>query len=113
MIIRRILIIISSIIIVLLFVLVSSISYNIGVTYGVDNAEIIRRSKAKVEETHDQIIKSVIVTKITNSQTKSEINSSGRVVSLNEITISSEVQGRLVGINTFKKGRLFNLKSLE
>lgn len=85
--------------------LVSSISYNIGVTYGVDNAETIRRSKAKVEETHDQIIKSVIVAKITNSQTKSEVNSSGRVVSLNDITISSEVQGRLVGINTFKKGK--------
>jgi len=73
-------------------------------SYGVDNAEKIRASKAKSEETHEQHVKSVIVTKISNSQIKNEINSSGRVVSLNNITISSEVQGRLIGINTFKKG---------
>jgi len=102
--IRKTLIIIVSIIILLLFGLVSSISYNAGMSYGVDNAEKIRASKAKSEETHEQHVKSVIVTKITNSQIKNEINSSGRVVSLNNITISSEVQGRLIGVNTFKKG---------
>ena len=102
--IRKTLIIIVSIIILLFFGLVSSISYNAGMSYGVDNAEKIRASKAKSEETHEQHVKSVIVTKITNSQIKNEINSSGRVVSLNNITISSEVQGRLIGINTFKKG---------
>jgi len=102
--IRKTLIIIVSIIILLFFGLVSSISYNAGMSYGVDNAEKIRASKAKSEETHEQHVKSVIVTKISNSQIKNEINSSGRVVSLNNITISSEVQGRLIGINTFKKG---------
>ena len=102
--IRKTLIIIVSIIILLFFGLVSSISYNAGMSYGVDNAEKIRASKAKSEETHEQHVKSVIVTKITNSQIKNEINSSGRVVSLNNITISSEVQGRLIGVNTFKKG---------
>ena len=102
--IRKILIIIVSIIILLLFGLVSSISYNAGMSYGVDNAETIRASKAKAEENHEKHVKSVLVTKITNSQIKNEINSSGRVVSLNNITISSEVQGRLIGVNTFKKG---------
>jgi multidrug efflux pump subunit AcrA (membrane-fusion protein) len=102
--IRKTLIIIVSIIILLLFGLVSSISYNSGMSYGVDNAETIRASKAKTEETHEQLVKSVLVTKITNSQIKNEINSSGRVVSLNNITICSEVQGRLIGVNAFKKG---------
>lgn len=102
--IRKTLIIIVSIIILLLFGLVSSISYNAGMSYGVDNAETIRASKAKAEETHEQLVKSVLVTKITNSQIKNKINSSGRVVSLNNITISSEVQGRLIGVNAFKKG---------
>ena len=102
--IRKTLIIIVSIVILLLFGLVSSISYNSGMSYGVDNAETIRASKAKAEETHEQLVKSVLVTKITNSQIKNKINSSGRVVSLNNITISSEVQGRLIGVNAFKKG---------
>lgn len=102
--IRKTLIIIVSIVILLLFGLVSSISYNFGMSYGVDNAETIRASKAKAEETHEQLVKSVLVTKITNSKIKNEINSSGRVVSLNNITISSEVQGRLIGVNAFKKG---------
>jgi membrane fusion protein, multidrug efflux system len=102
--IRKTLIIIVSIVIILLFGLVSSISYNSGMKYGVDNAETIRASKAKAEQTHEQLVKSVLVKKITNSQIKNEINSSGRVVSLNNITISSEVQGRLIGVNAFKKG---------
>ncbi len=102
--IRKTLIIIVSIVIILLFGLVSSISYNSGMKYGVDNAETIRASKAKTEQTHEQLVKSVLVKKITNSQIKNEINSSGRVVSLNNITISSEVQGRLIGVNAFKKG---------
>ena len=102
--IRKTLIIIVSIIILLLFGLVSSISYNTGMSYGVDNAETIRASKAKAEETHEHLVKSVLVTKIKNSQIKNKINSSGRVASLNNITISSEVQGRLIGANTFKKG---------
>ncbi len=106
--IRKTLIIIVSVIILLLFGLVSSISYNAGMTYGADNAETIRASKAKAEETHEQLVKSVLVTKITNSQIKNKINSSGRVVSLNNITISSEVQGRLVGADSFKKGTEIN-----
>lgn len=110
--IRKTLIIIVSIIIILLFGLVSSISYNAGMSYGVDNAETIRDSKAKAEETHKQLVKSVLVTKITNSQIKNKINSSGRVVSLNNITISSEVQGRLIGFNTFKKGTEINRRDV-
>jgi multidrug resistance efflux pump len=46
----------------------------------------------------------VLVTKVNNIKIKNQISSTGRVVSLNNITISSEVQGRLIGVNTFKKG---------
>lgn len=118
--IRKTLIIIVSIIILLLFGIVSSISYNSGMSYGVDNAETIRASKAKSEENHEKHVKSVLVTKITNSQIKNEINSSGRVISLNNITILSEVQGRLIGVNAFKKGTeikkgnvIFSVKNTE
>ncbi|MBT3621843.1 MAG: HlyD family efflux transporter periplasmic adaptor subunit, partial [Flavobacteriales bacterium] len=52
--------------------------------------------------------KSVNVITVKNTNIQSEITSSGRVVSLNNITISSEVQGRLVGDNTFKKGTEIN-----
>ena len=72
--------------------------------YGVSNAETIRSSKAETTEKHEQQIKSVLVAKVENTNIKNQITSSGRVVSLNNITISSEVQGRLIGRNTFKKG---------
>ena len=102
--IRKTLIIIVSAIILLLFGLVASISYNSGMSYGVTNAETIRTKKAKTAATHQKEVKSVLVTKVNNIKIKNQISSTGRVVSLNNITISSEVQGRLVGSNTFKKG---------
>jgi len=101
---RKILIITTSIIILLLFVLVASISYNTGKNYGVANAEAIRVAKTKSEKIHQKKVKSVLVTKVKNTNNKSIISSSGRVVSLNNTTILSEVQGRLIGNNTFKKG---------
>ncbi len=102
--IRKTLIIITGVIILLLFGLVSSISYKTGMNYGVKNAETIRNDRAKTAEIHTQKIKSVLVSKVQNSKVKNKINSSGRVVSLNNITITSEVQGRLIGKNKFKKG---------
>ena len=102
--IRRTLIIIVSGIIVLLFALVASISYNTGMRYGVTNAETIRKEQAKKAETYKKTVKSVLVTKVKNTKIRNQIRSTGRVVSVNNITISSEVQGRLVGNNTFKKG---------
>ncbi len=102
--IRKTLIIISTIILLILFSIVASISYKTGMEYGVSNAETIRSSKAENTEKHAQQIKSVLVAKVENTNIKNQIKSSGRVVSLNNITISSEVQGRLIGRNTFKKG---------
>ncbi len=102
--IRKILIIIVSIIILLLFAIVSSISYNAGEKYGVNNAEKIRIAKARTAEKHNQEVKSVIVTEVKNTKIKNQISSSGRVISLNNITILSEVQGIIIGENTFKKG---------
>ena len=102
--IRKILIIIVSAIILMLFGLVASTSYNAGVKYGVTNAETIRTEQAKKAETYKKTVKSVLVTKVKNTKIRNQIRSTGRVVSVNNITISSQVQGRLVGNNTFKKG---------
>ena len=72
--------------------------------YGEQNAEQIRKDKIKEEKTHEKSIKTVRVKLIKNKTISNNIESSGRVVSLNNITISSEVQGRLVGTYSFKKG---------
>jgi hypothetical protein len=101
--IRKILIIISSVVLLVLFVVVSSLSYNAGKNYGVSNAEAIRTANARSSETHEQQIKSVLVSKVNNSLVKNNISSSGRVVTSNNITILSEVQGVLIGNNKFKK----------
>ena len=45
--------------------------------------------------------------KVNNSDLQSEISSSGRVVSLNNINISSEVSGKLEGDFSIKKGTKF------
>ena len=102
--IRKTLIIISSGVLLVLFVVVSSLSYNAGKNYGVSNAEAIRTANARSSETHEQQIKSVLVSKVNNSLVKNNISSSGRVVTSNNITILSEVQGVLIGNNKFKKG---------
>ena len=105
--IRKVLIIITSSIIVLMFYLVSSISYNLGISYGEENAEKIRENRTSNNSTYKKAIKGVNVINIKNKNIPSKIFSSGRVLSLNNITISSEVQGRIVGNNTFKKGTEF------
>ncbi len=106
--IRKILITIVSAIILALFAITASISYNIGKNYGVANAEMIRSNRAKTAEMHTKEIKSVLVTKVKNTKINNLINSSGRLISLNNITITSEVQGRLIGVNKFKKGTEIN-----
>ena len=102
--IRKVLIITTAITILLLFLFTSRISYDAGIKYGVKNAEKIRKDQAKNTETYTKKIRSVFVTKVNNTKIQNQISSSGRVVSSNNITISSEVQGRLIGKNTFKKG---------
>ena len=105
--IRKILIIIVSVLILLMFVLVSSVSYNMGMSYGEQNAEAIREAGITDSLFHDKMIKSVSVIKVNNSDLQSEITSSGRVVSLNNISISSEVSGKLEGNFSIKKGTKF------
>ena len=102
--IRKLLIIIVSVIILLMFGLVSSVSYDMGMSYGEKNAESIRETRITDSLVHEKIIKSVNVINIKNTNIQSEITSSGRVFSFNNITISSEVQGRIIGKNNFKKG---------
>jgi membrane fusion protein (multidrug efflux system) len=106
--IRKLLIIIVSALILVAFSIVSMLSYNMGMSYGEQNAETIRKSRSTASLVHEKTLKSVNVITVKNTNIQSEITSSGRVVSLNNITISSEVQGRLVGDNTFKKGTEIN-----
>ena len=105
--IRKLLIIIVSVIILLIFGLVSYVSYDMGISYGEQNAEAIRESRMTDSLVHEEMIKSVSVIKVNNSDLQSDISSSGRVVSLNNISISSEVSGRLVGNFSIKKGTKF------
>ena len=105
--IRKLLIIIVSIIILLMFGLVSYVSYDMGISYGEQNAEKIRLSRTTDSLVHEEMIKSVSVIKVNNSDLQSEISSSGRVVSFNNINISSEVSGKLEGNFSIKKGTKF------
>lgn len=110
--IRKTLIIIVSIIILLLFGLISSISYNAGMSYGEQNAESIRESRITDSISHEKTLKIVSVQIANNSYQNSEIKSSGRVVSLNNITISSETSGKLEGNFSIKKGVKFRKGSV-
>ena len=118
--IRKLLIIIVAVLILIAFSMVSSISYDMGVNHGVTNAETIRESKITDSLIHESTIKTVNAIKIINSDIHSEIKSSGRVVSLNNITITSEVGGKINGNFSIKKGTnfkkgdvLFKIKNTE
>ena len=101
---RKTLIIISSLIVIALFALTSYISYNFGMNYGVENAELIREKRAGESEKHSKNIKSVLATKVVNKEITNQIYSTGRVLSVNSITISSEVQGKILNNSFLKKG---------
>lgn len=101
---RKTLIIISSLVVSALFMLVSIISYNFGMNYGVENAESVREERANKTIKRKKNIKSVVATKVENKQITNKIYSTGRVVSTNSITISSEVQGKIISNSFLKKG---------
>ena len=101
---RKTLIIISSLIVIALFALTSYISYNFGINYGVENAELIREQRAGESKKHSKNIKSVLATKVVNKEITNKIYSTGRVLSVNSITISSEVQGKILNNSFLKKG---------
>ncbi len=106
--IRKILIITTSLSILTLLVFSSMLSYNAGKSYGVKNAEEIRIANTKTSINNKQKPKSVLVSQVKNTKMTNQIKSSGRVISRNNITITSEVQGRLIGNYTFKKGTEIN-----
>ena len=101
---RKTLIIISGLIVIALFALTSYISYNFGMNYGVENAELIREQRAGESEKHSKNIKSVLAIKVVNKEITNQIYSTGRVLSVNSITISSEVQGKILNNSFLKKG---------
>ena len=111
---RKTLILISCLIISALFVFTSIISYNFGVNYGVENAESIRNERANKTVNRKKNIKSVIATKVENKQITNKIYSTGRVVSTNSITISSEVQGKITNKSFLKKGtKIFSVQNTD
>ena len=118
--IRQVLILIVSALILISFAIISSISYDMGVDYGEENAETIRLEKKTDSVDHEKTIKLVSVTKVNNSNISNEIVVSGRVISENNISISSEVSGKIIGNYSIKKGTqfkkgsiLFKVKSTE
>ena len=113
---RHVLIITTTILIMIAFGSASYLSYYIGVDYGEQNAETIRAERIQdsmSKKTKDSISnidtdKSVEVIKVKNNFNQQIIESSGRVSSSQNITISSEVQGKLKRGSSLKKGRIFN-----
>lgn len=104
---RKTLIIVTSICILFLFGIVSFVSYNMGVNYGEQNAEKIRSEKNKESIDIEKEIPTVNFKTAKNEISKIKINSSGRVLSYNNTTINSEVNGTILSNSKIKKGYYF------
>ena len=115
--IRHIIIITITLFILSFFGLIVWQTWKIAKYYGVENAEIIReniRLEKEIERNNEtdslinqENIKSVKVIRIKNQYNDYKIYSSGRVVSTQKITKTSEVQGELKGNYSLKKGTKF------
>ena len=89
-----------------LLMIVGSISYNSGVSYGEANAEQIRKSK--IINVDSVVIENFVTAAYTiNEKAPISVKSSGRIVPGKMIGISSEVQGVLESSITLKKGTKF------
>lgn len=89
-----------------LLMIVGSISYNSGVSYGEANAEQIRKSK--IINVDSVVVENFVTAAYTlNEKAPIRVKSSGRIVPGKMIGISSEVQGVLESSITLKKGTKF------
>ena len=89
-----------------LLMIVGSISYNSGVSYGEANAEQIRKSK--IINVDSVVVENFVTAAYTlNEKAPISVKSSGRIVPGKMIGISSEVQGVLESSITLKKGTKF------
>ena len=105
--IRHVLIIVSSIILMIIIYYIGYYSYKMGIDYGVQNAEDIRKEK-EIKAEKDTIGPKYVKTALINNQTRPlTISSFGRVTSSSNINISSEVQGKLSSNISLKKGTEF------
>ena len=109
---RHVLIIVSSIILLITLYYVGYSCYMMGITYGEQNAELIRkerllRSYINYEVPESTIPKYVKTKVISNKTIPLTIKSFGRVIASSNINISTEVQGKLTGIIELKKGSEF------
>ena len=104
---RKILIIISSILTLILFGVVGSVCYDMGISYGVKNAEKIRSENNKESLEIEKEIPTVNFKTVKNEISKIKIKSSGRVLSYRNTTINSEVNGTILSNSKIKKGYYF------
>ena len=89
-----------------LLMIVGSISYNSGVSYGEANAEQIRKNK--IINVDSVVVENFVTAAYTlNEKAPISVKSSGRIVPGKMIGISSEVQGVLESSITLKKGTKF------
>ncbi|MEC7005519.1 MAG: HlyD family efflux transporter periplasmic adaptor subunit [Bacteroidota bacterium] len=89
-----------------LLIVVGSISYNSGMSYGEANAEKIRKSK--IISVDSVLVENFVTAAYTrNEKSPIMVKSSGRIVPGKMIGISSEVQGVLESSITLKKGTKF------
>jgi multidrug efflux pump subunit AcrA (membrane-fusion protein) len=104
---RKFIVFIILLIIIGLFMLVGSISYQSGVSYGESHAEEIRSSLIKdVNATKTEKFANIQMALNENQPVK--VSGSGRVTPGTIINISTEVQGVLIGSIKLKKGTSFS-----
>jgi len=103
---RQVLIIVSSIILLIFMSMLYMIGESNGISYGEANAEEIRADRKKSEDNINDSVqfKSVTASLISNDSIPSTIKGYGRVVSTSTITVSSEVQGKIIAAISLKKG---------
>ena len=104
---RKTLIIFSIISILVIIGLVSKVSYNMGISYGVENSEKIRNENNKDSIIINKTVPTANFKTVINDKTKIKIISSGRVLSYNNTTISSEANGTILSKSKIKKGNRF------
>ena len=78
-----------------------------GISYGVENAEKIRIENNKDSIIINKTVPTANYKTVVNEKTKIKIISSGRILSHNNTTISSEVNGTILSKSKIKKGDLF------
>ena len=104
---RKFIVFIFILLIIVLVIMVGSISYQSGVSYGESHAEEIRSSKIK-NVTATETERFANIQRVVNENQPVKVSGSGRVMPGTIINISTEVQGVLNSSISLKKGTSFS-----